>query len=205
MSPRPLPKIHLFLWSDFHAYFWRLFSACFAPPRGKHATKTRRLTGGWGVGGGGLARLIFTTAIAIWWFLQTYLISGHYSCWFLLVMKQPIFWHYLGFQVMAILCWAAKNSLRGTVWLLDPDLPWGKMLDMDPHWNQGVFRNTAWRCCGSMKFWHISGSRDPYLWVMDPDVDSDPAIFVSDLQNVKFYLLITFWRYVVHTKSNWKK
>ncbi len=75
----------------------------------------------WGVGEGeggryacGLAWLIFTTAIVFWWFLQTYLTSGQCSCWFFLVMKQRIFWHYLGFQVMAILCWAAKNSLRGT-------------------------------------------------------------------------------------------
>ncbi len=77
----------------------------------------------WGVGEGGryacgLAWLIFTTAIVFWWFLQTYLTSGQCSCWFLLVMKQRIFWHYLGFQVMAILCWAAKNSLRGTIILL---------------------------------------------------------------------------------------
>ena len=50
VSARPLPKIRLFLWRDFQASFWRLFSACFAPPRGKHATKTRRLTGGWGRG-----------------------------------------------------------------------------------------------------------------------------------------------------------
>ena len=50
VSPRPLPKIRPFLWRDFQESFWRLFSACFAPPCGKHATKTRRLTGGWGRG-----------------------------------------------------------------------------------------------------------------------------------------------------------
>jgi len=50
VSPCPLPKICLFLWRDFQVYFWCVFSACFAPPRGKHATKTRRLTGGWGRG-----------------------------------------------------------------------------------------------------------------------------------------------------------
>ncbi len=39
-----------------------------------------------------------------------------------------------------------------------------------------------------MKFWYGSGSGDPYLCLMDPDLDSDPdadpdpAIFVSDLQ-----------------------
>ncbi len=34
--------------------------------------------------------------------------------------------------------------------------------------------------CGSMKFWY--GSADSYLWLMDSD--PDPAIFVSDLQDV---------------------
>jgi hypothetical protein len=38
------------LWRDFQAYFWRLFLACFAPPRGKHGAKTRHLVGGWGGG-----------------------------------------------------------------------------------------------------------------------------------------------------------
>ncbi len=48
--------------------------------------------------------------------------------------------------------------------------------------------------CGSMKFWYGSGSADPYLWLMDPD----PAIFVSDLQDVnnklfsKFLCLLLF-------------
>ncbi len=79
----------------------------------------------WGVGEGGryvcgLALLIFTTATVFRWFLQTYLTSGHCSCWFLLVMKLCFFWHYLGFQVMAILCWAAKNSLRGTATIFVP-------------------------------------------------------------------------------------
>jgi hypothetical protein len=46
------------------------------------------------------------------------------------------------------------------------------------------------QCCGSMKLWCgsgcESGSADPYLWLMDPDSDADPdpAIFVSDLQDV---------------------
>ncbi len=39
------------------------------------------------------------------------------------------------------------------------------------------------QCCGSMPFWCGSGSADPCLWIMDPD--SDPAIFVIDLQDVK--------------------
>ncbi len=40
------------------------------------------------------------------------------------------------------------------------------------------------QCCGSMKFWYGSGSADPYLWLMNPDADPDPAIFVSYLQEV---------------------
>ena len=56
----------------------------------------------WEVGEGGryacgLAWLIFTMDIVFWWFLQTYMTSGHCSCWFLLVIEQRIFWHYLGF------------------------------------------------------------------------------------------------------------
>ncbi len=42
------------------------------------------------------------------------------------------------------------------------------------------------QCCGSMKFWYGSGcgswSADPYLWLTDPE--PEPAIFVSDLQDV---------------------
>ncbi len=59
------------------------------------------------------------------------------------------------------------------------------------------------QCFGSMTFWYRSGSGDPCLWVMDPD----PAIFVIDLQDAnkklifstffsKFFLLISFWRYI---------
>ncbi len=40
--------------------------------------------------------------------------SRHSSYWYFLFSKQLIFLYYLGFQVMAILCCAAKNSLRGT-------------------------------------------------------------------------------------------
>ncbi len=54
--------------------------------------------------------------IVFWWFLQTYMTSGPCSSWFFLVTKSWFFWCYLGLQVMAILCRAAKNSLRGTLW-----------------------------------------------------------------------------------------
>ncbi len=36
------------------------------------------------------------------------------SFWYLLLLELRIFWCYLSFQVMAILCCVAKNSLRGT-------------------------------------------------------------------------------------------
>jgi hypothetical protein len=59
--------------------------------------------------------------IVFWWFLQTYMTSGPCSSWFFLVMKRWFFWCYLGLHVMAILCRAAKNSLRGThTWSLLP-------------------------------------------------------------------------------------
>ena len=48
------------------------------------------------------------------WFLQSYMTSRQSSYWYLLLFEQRIFWYYLGFQVMAILCCAAKNSLSGT-------------------------------------------------------------------------------------------
>ncbi len=42
------------------------------------------------------------------------------------------------------------------------------------------------KCCGSMTFWcgsgSGSGSADPCLWIMVPDSDLDPAIFVTVLQ-----------------------
>jgi hypothetical protein len=40
--------------------------------------------------------------------------SGPFYCWYFLLLKLQIFLCYLGFQVMAILCCVAKNSLRGT-------------------------------------------------------------------------------------------
>jgi hypothetical protein len=57
-----------------------------------------------------------------------------------------------------------------------------------------------------MKFWYGSGSADPYLWLMDPDLDADldPAIFISDLQDVNkkiFFLSLFayfFWKVHLH-------
>ncbi len=40
------------------------------------------------------------------------------SFWYLLLLELRIFWCFLSFQVMAILCCVAKNSLRGTTTLI---------------------------------------------------------------------------------------
>jgi hypothetical protein len=47
------------------------------------------------------------------------------------------------------------------------------------------------QCCGSMTFWRgsRSGSTDPFLWLVDPDSDSDPAFFVIDLQDANKELI----------------
>ncbi len=49
-----------------------------------------------------------------------------------------------------------------------------------------------YQCCGSMTVWCGSGSADPCLWLMDPDL----AFFGIDFQDAKVFLLITFWRYI---------
>ncbi len=50
-------------------------------------------------------------------------------------------------------------------------------------------RLSGFQCCGSMTFWGGSGSADPCLWLMDPDSDPDPAIFVIDLQDASKKLI----------------
>jgi hypothetical protein len=59
------------------------------------------------------------------------------------------------------------------------------------------------QCSGSMTFWCGSGSTDLCLWLINPDPDADPAIFVIDLQEANkkqifntVFLLITFWKYI---------
>ncbi len=62
------------------------------------------------------------------------------------------------------------------------------------------FRSTSCpqsQCCGSMTFWCGSGSRsaDPWLWLIDPNPDSDPnrdpdpAIFIIDIQDANKKLI----------------
>ncbi len=83
-------------WRDFPAYF--LGGFCSTTWKTRHQNPPID----WDVWEGGryacgLAWLFFTTDIVFWRFLQTYMTSGHCSCWFLLVIEQRIFWHYLGF------------------------------------------------------------------------------------------------------------
>ncbi len=45
------------------------------------------------------------------------------------------------------------------------------------------------QCSGSMTFSGGSGSSGPCFWLMDPDSDPDPAIFVIDLQDASKKLI----------------
>ncbi len=47
-------------------------------------------------------------------------------------------------------------------------------------------------CSGSVTFLNGSRSGDPYHGLTDPDTATDPAIFVSDLQDAKFFGLLLF-------------
>ncbi len=63
-------------------------------------------------------------------------------------------------------------------------------------------------CSGSIKVWYGSGSSDPYLWLMDPDLALF-FFFFSNLQDgnqISFLrvLLIAFWRYIIHHLSQVK-
>ncbi len=44
-------------------------------------------------------------------------------------------------------------------------------------------------CCGSITFWCESGSGDPCVWLMDPDADPDPSIFITDLKDANKQLI----------------
>ncbi len=59
------------------------------------------------------------------------------------------------------------------------------------------------QCCGST--WYGSGSADPYLWLMDPH--PDPAIFVSNLQDVnkKLIFLSIFVYYFLKVHLHYSK
>ncbi len=63
-------------------------------------------------------------------------------------------------------------------------------------------RNTAFLPLSSLICLSSSSEDpDPYLWLTDPDLATDHALFVTDLQDApknisKFFLLINFWRYI---------
>ncbi len=100
----------------------RIILADLVSPSGKPAENTRHPT--WLVGGGDAWGEVWFGSflqrlMVFWWFLQTYMTSGPCSSWFFLVVKSWFFWCYLGLWAMAILCWAAKNSLRGTTTIID--------------------------------------------------------------------------------------
>jgi hypothetical protein len=58
--------------------------------------------------------------------------------------------------------------------------------------------------------WHFGADPDPHFWLMDPDPDPNPAIFVSDLQDVNkifsFQVLFAYYflRYILHHFSKIK-
>ena len=73
---------------------------------------------------------------------------------------------------------------------------WGQPLSAPSHGGQGRVVEVwdygqsaegkplnVYQCCGSMTFWYGSGSADPCLWLMDPESDPNPAIFIIDLQD----------------------
>ena len=70
------------------------------------------------------------------------------------------------------------------------------------------------QCCGSMTFWggSGSGSADPCLCLMDPDPESGSCYFrhwpwrCQQKTNflTQFFLLLTFWRYILHFFSKIK-
>jgi hypothetical protein len=110
---------------------WHCFANHPALPRVILASKSRtcgshlpsttcKICGNGSQRGGGVARVALWRLstkqgnIVFWQFLQSYMTSRHSSFWYLLLFEQRIFLYYLGFSVMAILCSAAKNSLRST-------------------------------------------------------------------------------------------
>jgi hypothetical protein len=52
--------------------------------------------------------------------------------------------------------------------------------------------------CGSVTFCYGSGSTDPCLWLMDPDPDQVPAIFVIHLQRRKSFSAYYFLKVHIH-------
>ncbi len=93
----------------------RVNSADLGSPRGKPADNTRHLT--WRVGGGRLGEVLFgsfsSTAYSFLMISQN--LHDIWAIFFLILSRcEMLVLLILGLKVMAILCRAAKNSLRGT-------------------------------------------------------------------------------------------
>ncbi len=73
------------------------------------------------------------------------------------------------------------------------------------------FISKSGQCCKSVIFWcgsgSGSGSADPCLWLMDPDADPDPAIFVIDIQdpNKKLIFYKSFFLLIIGTCTSFSK
>ena len=78
--------------------------------------------------GSPLAGFSPNTELVFWLFLQSYLTSGPFSCWYFLLLKQRFFRYYSSPQVMAILCCVAQKA-ASAAWLLSINM------------------RTFWNCC----------------------------------------------------------
>ena len=87
---------------------------------------------------------------------------------------------------ITILPWPVfKNRCRylfgyraSTVWMLSPS---NFLHSTRPHCPL-TFTKEEKQCSRFVTFWCKSGSEDLYLWLTDPDLAPDSALFVSDLQ-----------------------
>ncbi len=116
-SPRPPPPLWRLIWpAGFGA--WRL-NLAFSPR--VRVAKSRRRAGRGGDLGSPLAGFSPNTGISFWLFLQSYLTSGPFSCWYFLLLKQRFFWYYFSHQVMAILCCVDQKAASAAhFWWLFP-------------------------------------------------------------------------------------
>ncbi len=48
--------------------------------------------------------------LVFWLFLQSYLTSGPFSCWYFLLLKQRFCWYYFSRQMMSFLCCVAQKA-----------------------------------------------------------------------------------------------
>ncbi len=82
-------------------------------------------------------------------------------------------------------------SVSGEIPLVRVRNPWGNETGKVP-----LFNKPKNQCCGSMTFWCGSGSADPCLWLMDPDSEADPSIFIIDQQKTplknKIFCILLF-------------